>query len=58
MIWSPVSKRCSGRVRNIAQPGGHSVGVMISGLARSPLRPGGVVEVDGLPVLDVPQPAP
>lgn len=44
--------------RNIARSDGRSVGAVISDLARRSLRPVGFVEVDGLPVFDVPADAP
>ncbi|WP_175266337.1 hypothetical protein [Mycobacterium lepromatosis] len=42
----------------MARLGGHSVGAVIADFARRPLRPGGIAEVDGLPVFDVPPYAP
>lgn len=44
--------------RSIARSEGRSVGAVITELARRSLRPVGIVEVDGLPVFDVPADAP
>jgi hypothetical protein len=44
--------------RSIARAEGRSVGAVISELARRSLRPVGIIEVDGLPIFDVPQDAP
>jgi hypothetical protein len=44
--------------RKIARIEGRSLGAVISELARKSLKPVGIVEVDGLPVFDVPADAP